>query len=67
MNQKTILNIYQLPENKLAAVQDVTGWGLEKTLYFAELMLTKNRLCRVRPAPGVYELQEVNHYEKRSI
>ena len=54
MNQKTELNIYQLPGENLVAIQDVTGWGLEKILYFAELMLTENRLCRVKPAPGVY-------------
>ena len=48
MNIKTDLNIYQLPENKLVARQDVTGWGLEKIISFARGQLTNyNRLCCV--------------------
>lgn len=51
MKIKIDLNIYQLPENKQVARQDVTDWGLEKIMAFAEDQLgTYNRLCCVAGA-----------------
>jgi len=46
MELKLELNIYQLPEIKLVAHQNVTGWGLEKILAFArDQLISYNRLC----------------------
>jgi len=51
--QKTILNIYQLPEKKLVAQQDVAGWGLVKIMDFsADQFKEYNRLCCVARDDG---------------